>query len=255
MRVLAFLLVVGSPPLASAEQKYTKDTWPEPIVERPLTLPAGMLELRGNTARINLSSDRIAEPISLAPDLYFGVTGELTAMIRHDVGICLTGEETGCPEVYDDFELGALYSIVEPTPATEIALLAAFDADSLSEGSFSAQAGGRFQWNSRSTQVELEGVVDVGLSDRDAGNGDEVRFEVEGFVQLGNFVPVVETGLRLPFDDTGDNLAVPLGFGAFFTVSRSLDVGARIHFPEILGGDAAAGGDARELRVHVHLRI
>lgn len=81
-----------------------------PPVRRPLSLPAGTIEV---IAPLNVGASRGAagEPVSLSPSVYYGVTDALTIGLRHFVGVCVTGEDAGCREVYDDASLDAIWAL------------------------------------------------------------------------------------------------------------------------------------------------
>ena len=97
-----------------------------PLITPPqpgLTLPAG-----GVMAQLNLemgmNEGTAFEPVSIAPDISYGVTDDLTLSLVHSnaaisgfrgtsgAGLCITGTDNGCPHVYQDFGAEALYSVL-----------------------------------------------------------------------------------------------------------------------------------------------
>src|SRR5687768_14782580 len=81
-------------------------------VQRGVQGPEGMLHARV-LLHMNTSSDRVGEPISLAPDLYYAFSDTFQAGIVHNLpmgwltrpgaGLCLTGDgDGGCRKVYDN---------------------------------------------------------------------------------------------------------------------------------------------------------
>lgn len=65
--------------------------------------------MRGDTLRLELSKDRVGDPFSLAPDLYYGLTQNVTLGYFHDVGVCIIGD--GCDVRYNDAGAEALFSL------------------------------------------------------------------------------------------------------------------------------------------------
>ena len=90
-------------------------------VRRGLQAPEGMLTARVTLA-INLGVDVAGEPISLAPDVAYGVSDRLQISVIHDgpmrwqarpgLGLCLTGTDGGCPRVYDNVGVDVMYGLV-----------------------------------------------------------------------------------------------------------------------------------------------
>ena len=91
-------------PHASADEDdgYSKSGWPLAFVKRPAVIPQGMLEIRGDTLRMNLSKGAAFEPISLAPEVFYGIKKGWVLGVTHDTGMCLTGTDGGCPKAYND---------------------------------------------------------------------------------------------------------------------------------------------------------
>ena len=46
----------------------------------------------------------------LNPSVSYGVTDDWTVGIRHFVGVCPSGEDNGCEQLYDDVSVDTLYS-------------------------------------------------------------------------------------------------------------------------------------------------
>src|SRR5690242_12610808 len=81
-----------------------------------MVLPKGRVLLDA-FAEINLSSGAVFKPFSLTPDLWYGLTPEVTVGLVHSrVGqigfmgnagdsLCLTGSSSGCPDFYKNVGL------------------------------------------------------------------------------------------------------------------------------------------------------
>src|SRR5688572_27507312 len=75
-------------------------------VMRGVQGPAGMFSAR-LVLGVNLSDGAVGKPLSIAPDLFYSVTDKLQLGLLHNgplgwqsrpgLGLCLTGEDDGCP--------------------------------------------------------------------------------------------------------------------------------------------------------------
>src|SRR5262245_46883913 len=89
-------------------------------VMRGVQGPAGMLSVR-ILLLANLSADNAGKPVSLAPDLYYSITDRLQLGVLHEgpmgwqakpgLGLCFSGQNNGCPRVYDNIGLDVMYGV------------------------------------------------------------------------------------------------------------------------------------------------
>ncbi|MEZ4366356.1 MAG: hypothetical protein R2939_08705 [Kofleriaceae bacterium] len=259
----AALLLV--PSLAAAET-YSKSDWPTAANQRPLTRAKGMIEVDADLY-INLSKDRVGEPLGLAPDIHYGVDDRLTVSLIHDRGLCLSGEDKGCAKVYDDVGVRATYGL-SSSEALALAVHGELKIASIDGGTLALPIGARARFNSGKIGVYADPTISLGLTDRDAGNPDSLALPISIAYQTSPELLVhLDTGLggflgtsldgAAQLDNLGDTFAVPLGVGALYTVSTKLDVGARLTFPYLFGSELAndIGIDSRVLYLHANLRI
>src|SRR4051812_49216493 len=87
-----------------------------------LTLPKGRVVLDVYVP-INLSDTQAFKPVSISPDLWYGVDDKLTVGLVHSSGgasgfigtpktaLCLTGTDNGCDKVYNNVGLDARYQL------------------------------------------------------------------------------------------------------------------------------------------------
>ena len=238
--------------LAELPPEYDKQSWPVAVVERPLTLDAGMVEIRGRTVVVDLSDGSVAEPVSLAPSVYFGITDELEVGITHRLplphsvgaGICVTGDDGGCRAAYNNVGLDGLWRFVRSNHVEVAARLGvevpAFDVAPDDDGEDSLLLGLRLgvaaKLHSGNFGLVFEPSVYVGLGNRELGNEEFIEFPLLVQYQIS---PVFEahliTGVNGPAEDFADFNNVPLGAGVTYTVGRSVDVGADFVFPNLLG--------------------
>lgn len=254
---LACAFVQGStlaPALADEDTGvYSKHDWPLEAIRRPLTLAASMLEIRGDTLRINLSDDAFAEPISVAPDIYFGVTDLFTVGVTHETGICLTGEDGGCARSYDDIGLDAIYALMRAGTlqvAAHGGLVAHRFSDPFAGG---LRAGLRTRIVAGKVAVIVDPTLDVELFERDLVE-DFLRVPVDVQYQLeAQTMIFVSSGVEGPLDGFGDGYRIPLGLGILFAVNERLDVGAELRLGNAAGQDATI--DERWLFARAALRL
>lgn len=251
----AFLLAI--PATASAESwdddgSYSKDSWPLQLAKRPVVLASGMLEIAGDTLRVNLSEDFVADPISLAPSIFYGVNKKLTVGISHDRGICVSGDLCN-DKVYNDLALLANYSLMG-RGNFHVAGVGGLALPSLSDPTaVGMNAGITTKIMAGKVAIVVSPVIYVGFTERDAVD-DIVDVPVSLQIQINNQTAVtVDSGIAGPLSGFGDAYAVPVGLSALFSASEKLDFGASFRFSNLGGTD----GDekAREVIGRVALRL
>ncbi len=269
LSVLLATALLGST-LAQADdlvEEYTKDTWPLEVTKRPLTLAKGMLEVRGDTFLFNLSKDAVGEPFSLAPDIYYGVDSKLSIGLTHDGlfpaagnGICLAGEDSGCPKTYNNFGIDALYGVMLGG-SFQLALHGGFVAPSIDEfvGGLKVGALGRLQ--AGNIAIILDPGLYLGIIKRDADEGGQAEhLSIPVWVQFQvntQTVAFVSTGMQGNLDGFGDNYTIPLGIGATMAANNRIDFGVEFQLPWLAGNraDGVDAFDARQLIARLALRL
>lgn len=241
---------------------------PMPGALPSLTLGAGKILIAGSTINIGLFPDNAGKPFSLAPSVYYGVNEKLTVGLTHDsgttmwsprpalrfttidilgtpvvaaagAGICLSGEEGGCPKVYDNVGLDALYGIKDE----KFSLAAHPGLDVFSFDPFVLQLRlgvlGRYAASDK-LAIVFDPRIAIGITERDF-NKERIDVPVWAWymasAQLGVYL---HTGINGPLDGFGDAFAVPVQVGANYMVNEKLTAGADFSFVNLLG----KGGDA-----------
>ena len=96
-----------------------------PISATEATLHQGAVNIDGDLV-IGLSKGSAWKPIQIIPNLYYGVSNELTVGFANNTnaeifqavsapggrGLCLSGSSNGCAHVYNSFSLDALFSFM-----------------------------------------------------------------------------------------------------------------------------------------------
>lgn len=233
-----------------------------------LTLPQGKVSVTA-TLEVNLSADAVAEPLSIAPDVSYGLLDELTVSLIHSSyaingfraaagrGLCVTGKDGGCPNIYDDVGVTAQYSLLRGDLA--VAAEAGLIAMSLDAGFYDAKLGARLRWKSgKVTAVVLPNVL-LALTKRDepapaVSNQDSlwiplvVSYQVIEPLSLGAAV-----GFKTPLENVGDSWLISAGVVAGYKLAPSLSLGASLIFGRLVGASAypddAKGLDYRWLQM------
>lgn len=264
-------------PMASTDGSgmFTKDTYPQAFVERPLTLPKGMIEIEGNLF-IGLSKELGGKPISIAPNIYYAIDDNLKVGLRHTrplgmgggnvgQGICLNGEkEIGgiatldlCGDkVYNNLSLDAVYRFInQGVQGLQLGGHGGLDFLSLSDPlRLSLRLGVIGQFTMDKLQFRFDPSINIGLNERDGGNKEFISVPVAAFYQVTpELAPFLLTGIGGPLDGFGDSWMGFFGFGALYAVDNKLDVGARFSFDNLYGEGSTA--DIRSLLLFANYRL
>jgi hypothetical protein len=242
-RAVPLVVVVLAAGQAAADE-------PLDVVSRPPWLRPGLCEasLVGETSLSPPGGGtELFEPSSLAPDLHCGTPVGLTLGVTHSFralslvdsggGLCLTGEEGGCPRPYD----GAALDVRRPMPggrAVRVALRARLVAKSLEPFKPSARLGALVRVGGQGGLLSLlaDPHVSLGLANQDQGNRDFVALPLTLQLQLGHRVALeLITGVRGELDAFDEKFAVPIAFGVIATPTRDIDIGLEAGWTRLLG--------------------
>lgn len=225
-----------------------------------VTLPAGKLNVHA-AVEINLSEDAVAKPLSIAPDVAYGVTDDLTVSLIHSTfgitgfrgsagrGLCLSGEDGGCANVYDNVGAEAMYALTAGD--LSVAALGGVHALSLDAGFYDLKAGVRVRWSKDKVAVTSTPAVTVELAERDL-NKDRLWLPVAAQYKLTPELALGgSTGIKAPLDGFGDAWEVSLGASATYAVSPALTLGGSFVFGKIVGGadDTLTGPEFRAVHL------
>ena len=255
---------------------------PEPAGEAPpaaaapgaeagddLTLPKGRLVLNA-FLEINLSTDAVGKPISLSPDVWYGVTPEITAGLVHSAvgrsgfigftggtgsALCLTGSDNGCADFYPGFGLEARYKLKTGmfSWAAEGGLMFNHLSDPLR---FGLKLGAVGRWHSGQIALELEPSLYIGITNRSqdvlgmsvAFNRDVLGIPATVLYAIDPKISVSgQLGIVLPLEDAGDTYSVPLSIGGHYHVNESLTATLAFSLARLIGGGSGTGFDTRVL--------
>lgn len=228
----------------------------------------GMLSARVYL-NVNLSSELVGKPISLAPDIFYSVTDKLQLGLLHmgpmgwqtrpGTGLCLTGKENGCPKVYNNIGLDLMYGLM----FGDVFLSAHGSFFVLSFADPSATMltlglTGKIRI-SEGFALFFDPQIGIGVTGRDEVTGTkealflpvELQFQATMALQLKLF-----TGIAGAFDGFGDNYQSPLGIGGLYGISTMFDLGLRFSFDNLLGHvpEGVGRADARSLSLLLVIR-
>ena len=218
---------------------------------------------------INLSKDEAFKPFSISPDLWYGITDEITVGLIHSgngelgfigpvgTSLCLSGSDNGCPHVYDNIGGEVRYKLLEGEYA--VALDGGLFFDSFDPNVFlKLKVGAIGRWQKDRFAVEAAPAFLFGLTNRtvDIGplsvtvNGDFLLLPITGMYTVApKTVLAVQTGFVIPFQNTGDTWQLPLSFGVHYLVIDRLNLTAAFTLLRLAGGSSADAFDGRSLTI------
>jgi len=233
-------------------------------VLRDVQGPAGMFSAR-ILLDINLSKDAAGKPISIAPDLYYGVSEKLQLGLLHTdptgwqsrpgVGLCLTGKDGGCPKVYDNIGFDVLYALGAgnfPISAHGSLFIDSFDPTTTH---LALGIAGKAHFNDH-VALLFDPKLAIALDSRDT-NKDALYVPLELEFQLKPpTILKLLTGISGTTSGFGDTYQIPLGLGLLQNLNRRFDLGARFSFDNLLGKQPADVGraDLRSFAILLNVR-
>lgn len=268
------VVVLAAPALAGEAVTAPQPEAPQPQ-PRPgsLTLPqhTWLLTL---TVEIESSTDRLAKPVAVAPDVAYGATDHLTLSVVHSKfavtgfravtggGVCL-GEDAACAHVYNNVGAEATYALRNGSPA--IAAVVGVHAMDLDAGFYDAKLGARLRYNrGRAALTALPSVL-IAMTERTDEMGARRNKDLYYVPLLATYkvVPALTLGLgsgiKGSLNDLGNTWELPLGVVATYAVNRQITLGASFVFGKLIGGaddppspaPAATGPDFRGTEVWI----
>lgn len=228
-----------------------------------MILPKGKLKV-DFSVNVNLSKELVGKPISITPDVWYGVAPKLEVGLAHSSygltgfwgtdalggGVCVTGEENGCAKFYNG-PVGVLahYALVEGdlTVAADGGLV----IGSLDPFELSLKAGVRGVKAMDKLMIGFAPFIAVGLTERDAGNKEYLGVPVDVNYMVNEKLGVgVQTGIHGPLDGFGDSFFVPVSLAAMYGVNENITAGAAFTLLRVTGGspDGVDGPGAADFR-------
>ena len=270
----------------------TSEPAPPPETAPPAPPPPSMTLKQGGllvmlNIEINMTNKSEFKPTSIAPDISYGVTDDLTVALIHSnaamtgfrgaagAGVCITGDMNGCPVVYENFGLEGLYSFMKGpfAIAGNLGLLGlSLKPASPSAYDFDIKAGAKMRYTAGKIYVLFLPSVWIGLTNREvdvAGmsvklNRDQLWLPASVWFKA---LPVLDiglaTGIKGPLDNFGGEFTIPLGVLATYAITKQIGVGVSWVFGKVAGGDdvvdamgnKTTGFDARAMHVWAQYKM
>ena len=218
---------------------------------------------------IELGKGTAFDPVSLAPDIYYGVSADFTVGLVHSFtgttgviggtgsSLCL-GD--ACGDVYNGFGIDARYQVT--TGKVGIAADFGLYANQLDPFRLALKLGvvGRFRPSPTSKlAVDFAPSLFIGITEREpeamgsTGNKEVVALPITALYDvIPRLTALVQLGLVVPFEGAGEQYFVPLSLGGSYAVSKQLSVQGAFSLLRLLGGSALPTGlDSRSFTIGV----
>ncbi len=214
------------------------------IVSRPIVLPVGAVAA-DLTVEINLAHNFWGEPLSLAPDVWWGATDRLTLGLVHSnaslerfapgASFCVrTDDVLYCDAPYRGSGLDARYLAVRGDIA--IAPRARVLVRDIEPFKPAITLGALAKWTRGRYAIIVDPYVQLGLANQEQGNRAQLFMPVELALQpTCRWQLALSTGWNTVVASIDDGWHVPLAFGVRARATAHLDIGATLGFPTLLG--------------------
>lgn len=248
----------GAPPAAPTAPPPAAPSVSAAMSATEATLHQGVISVDGDLV-MGLSKGSAFKPIQIVPNLYYGVSNELTAGFAHNTnaeifqavstpggrGLCLSGSSDGCAHVYNSFSLDALFSFLRSS-RLDVAAHGGVDFV-LDPFLLSLRLGVKGKAGLGPMAIVFDPSVNIGLIKR-YENKDYLQVPVRiGFVVMSRLNIGVSAAVNGQLDGFGDHYVIPLGAGATFAVNGAVDLRAQFAFDNLAGKNSSA--DLRTLSV------
>jgi hypothetical protein len=235
VRTLVLATVLAAVTVAHAE--------PRDLVTRPLVLDAGGIDARVTT-EINLQKNRYSRPLSIAPDIWYGVTSQWTVGLIHsnrsvdriDAGatFCLRRFQTRCDRLYRGSGIDVRWSwrtgALAVAPRARLLLR---DVDPMKPA---ITAGALVRWTRGRFAIESDPYLRLGLANRDLGNRAALFVPVLLAMQpTCRWLLAIHTGWDSDLAVAGDGFHIPFGLVIQARATSQVDISVEAGFTSLLG--------------------
>jgi hypothetical protein len=220
---------------------------------------------------MDLSINVAGQGISLSPDIWYGITDDITVGLVHSragengflggIGdsLCFSGQTGECPNFYEDVGADLRYRLKAPWSVDAGLFVDSFSPDF----DLGVKLGIDGRWRFGKLGLEIQPNLFIELTNRFAGadktattpeeQGNEEALAIPVTASYGVIPKLdvfLQTGLDLPFDRAGDFFAVPLSIGARYAVMPKLSLGLAFTLEALVGGSAIdTGADLRVIQL------
>ncbi|HEX4422238.1 MAG TPA: hypothetical protein VH165_30205 [Kofleriaceae bacterium] len=213
------------------------------LVARPLVLEAGAW-LASLAVELNMETGQYARPISLAPDVWYGVTPRLTVGVIHSNasvdlidaggGLCLRGDALTCSQVYRGGGLDVRWSWLEG--ALAIAPRGRLLVRDVDPWKPAATLGAVVRWTTGRYAITGDPYLRLGLANQGLGNRAALVVPIWLEAQpAAGWRIALHSGWDSELATWRDGWHVPIGLELTHRATDQLDVGLTGGFPHLLG--------------------
>jgi hypothetical protein len=204
------------------------------------------------TLEINATDGAFAKPVSLAPDIAYGLTSNLTLTAVSSTfattgfrgsagdGLCVTGTTNGCLKPWNNFGVEGHYALTHG-PVALAAMVGLHDVN-IDLGWWAAKVGARVRASFGGVAVSFTPAVFVALTDRDAtvSQKDTLWLPLLATVKLSPVTVGLSTGIKGALEKFGDNWTIPFGAMVAWSIDSHLTLGASWVFGKLGAAPAVA---------------
>ena len=222
-----------------------------------MTAPKGSLVVMAHVD-INLSKDSAFEPVSLAPDIWYGATEKFSVGLTHSglasdgfwggagAGLCLTGDDKGCGNTLSNTGLQARYDLSSTMDG--LAFEGGFIVRDFDPFVLGGKVGAVLAKDLGSVQLAVSPNLQFGLTERDLGNKELLNIPVSIMYGLSDTIVIGgQTGISLPFSDAGELWRLPVSIVGQALLSEKYYAFGAFSLVALAGGDSLP--DAFDSRV------
>jgi opacity protein-like surface antigen len=220
---------------------------------------------------MDLSINVAGQGISLSPDIWYGITDDITVGLVHSTvgetgflggigdSLCFSGKTGECASFYNNVGADLRYRLKAPWSVDAGLFIDSFSPDF----DLGVKLGIDGRWRFGKIGLEIQPNLFIELTNRESGadksatspeepgNEEALRIPVTGsFTVIPKLDVYLQTGLDLPFDRAGDFFAIPLSIGARYAVTPKLSLGLAFTLTQLVGGSALdTGADFRVIQL------
>jgi hypothetical protein len=223
-----------------------------------LALPAHQVVLNG-FLEANLSKGAAFKPVSISPDIWYGVTDDVTVGLVHSAvgstgflggvgdSLCLTGKSKNCVHPYPNVGADLRYRLAAPF----ILDAGLFIKDTSDPFQLALKMGAGARWRFDRLALEVLPSLFFGLNNRSKGigNKDWLSIPVTASLEIVDKVELaIQTGVELQLEKTGDNYRIPIALAGRYQVTKAFGLGLALTLPRLIAPSKSTHGfDARTL--------
>lgn len=243
MRTLLVVLAVAAASAATRAAAEDLGDAEDAIIARPLVLARGELEAR-LVLDAGLPRSEIGRPLSISPDVWYGVTERLTIGLIHSAAavdvvdarasFCLRGDFTTCDRAYRGSGLDARWLWRDgPLSVAPRARLLLREVDPIKPA---IAIGALARWSRGAFAVTSDPYLRLGIANRNRGNRAALVVPIWLAAQpFARATIALHTGWDGELATWRDGWHVPFALEAVVRVTAHLDIGFSAGFPQLIG--------------------